>query len=138
LPKLLHQANQSDYFQCVQSRQAAVILYAMLKNWMTFVLIENHEYVQFIYKYCSFCLSGAVPGLRAVPERQNEQCYREVEKPSALFLLIRINCLALCILLNIAFRAKFTRMIYVLLCRRFVCHMLQYVPAIIECALKYY
>jgi len=63
--------------------------------------------------------------LRAVPERQNEQCYREVEKPSALFLLIRINCLALCILLNIAFRAKFTRMIYVLLCRRFVCHMFQ-------------
>ncbi|KYM85385.1 hypothetical protein ALC53_04628 [Atta colombica] len=42
LPKLLHQANQSDYFQCVQSRQATVILYAMLTNWTTFVLVENH------------------------------------------------------------------------------------------------
>ncbi|XP_014480858.1 PREDICTED: protein SZT2-like [Dinoponera quadriceps] len=77
LPRHLHQANQSGRFQCVQSRQAAAVLYAMLKNWATFVLIENHTYVQFIY--------------------------REAEKPPVSFSLIRINCKALCVVLNIAF-----------------------------------
>src|SRR5436190_1289495 len=77
LPRHLHQANQSGRFQCVQSRQAAAVLYAMLKNWATFVLVENHTYVQFIY--------------------------REAEKPPVSFSLIRINCKALCIVLNIAF-----------------------------------
>ncbi|XP_032678990.1 KICSTOR complex protein SZT2-like [Odontomachus brunneus] len=77
LPRHLHQANQSGRFQCVQSRQAAAVLYAMLKTWATFVLIENHTYVQFIY--------------------------REAEKPPVSFSLIRINCKALCVVLNIAF-----------------------------------
>ncbi|XP_076162167.1 KICSTOR complex protein SZT2 isoform X3 [Ptiloglossa arizonensis] len=79
LPKHLHQANQSGRFQCVQSRQAAAVLYAMLKNWATFVLVENHTYVQFIY--------------------------REAEKPPVSFSLIRINCKGLCVVLNIAFAA---------------------------------
>lgn len=79
LPRHLHQANQSGRFQCVQSRQAAAVLYAMLKNWATFVLVENHTYVQFIY--------------------------REAEKPPVSFSLIRINCKALCVILNIAFTA---------------------------------
>ncbi|XP_076247853.1 KICSTOR complex protein SZT2 [Calliopsis andreniformis] len=79
LPRHLHQANQSGRFQCVQSRQAAAVLYAMLKNWATFVLVENHTYVQFIY--------------------------RETEKPPVSFSLIRINCKALCVILNIAFAA---------------------------------
>ncbi|XP_072752702.1 KICSTOR complex protein SZT2 [Anoplolepis gracilipes] len=77
LPRHLHQANQSGRYQCVQSRQAAAVLYAMLKNWATFVLVENHTYVQFIY--------------------------REAEKPPVSFSLIRINCKALCVVLNIAF-----------------------------------
>ena len=77
LPKYLHQANQSGRFQCVQCRQAAAVLYAMLKNWSTFVLVENHTYVQFIY--------------------------REVEKPPVSFSVIRINCKALCVGLNVAF-----------------------------------
>ncbi|XP_043250268.1 KICSTOR complex protein SZT2-like isoform X1 [Colletes gigas] len=79
LPKHLHQANQSGRFQCVQSRQAAAVLYAMLKNWATFVLVENYTYVQFIY--------------------------REAEKPPVSFSLIRINCKGLCVILNIAFAA---------------------------------
>ncbi|KAL0121707.1 hypothetical protein PUN28_006892 [Cardiocondyla obscurior] len=77
LPRHLHQANQSGRFQCVQSRQAAAVLYAMLKNWATFVLVENHTYVKFIYE--------------------------EAEKPPVSFSLIRINCKALCVVLNIAF-----------------------------------
>lgn len=77
LPKSLHQANQSGRFQCVQYRQAAAVLYATLKNWATFVLVENHTYVQFIY--------------------------REAEKPPVSFSVIRINCKALCVVLNVAF-----------------------------------
>ncbi|XP_031836676.1 KICSTOR complex protein SZT2 isoform X3 [Nomia melanderi] len=79
LPKHLHQANQSGRFQSVQCRQAAAVLYAMLKSWATFVLVENHTYVQFIYK--------------------------EMEKPPVSFSLIRINCKGLCVILNIAFAA---------------------------------
>ncbi|XP_057320134.1 KICSTOR complex protein SZT2-like [Microplitis mediator] len=77
LPKYLHQANQSGRFQSVQYRQAAAVLYAMLKNWATFVLVENHTYVKFIQK--------------------------ETEKPPLSFSVIRINCKALCVVLNVAF-----------------------------------
>ncbi|KAK0161678.1 hypothetical protein PV327_008097 [Microctonus hyperodae] len=77
LPKYLHQANQSGRFQSVQSRQAAAALHAMLKAWASFVLVENHTYVQFIY--------------------------RETEKPPVSFSVIRMNCKALCVVLNVAF-----------------------------------
>ncbi|XP_033214181.1 KICSTOR complex protein SZT2-like isoform X2 [Belonocnema kinseyi] len=77
LPKHLHQANQSGRFQSVQYRQAAAALYGMLKNWATFVLVDNHTYVQFIY--------------------------REIDKPPVSFSLINVNCRALCMVLNIAF-----------------------------------
>ena len=77
LPKHLHQANQSGRFQSVQYRQAAAALYGMLKNWATFVLVDNHTYVQFIF--------------------------REIDKPPVSFSLININCRALCVVLNIAF-----------------------------------
>ncbi|XP_063994970.1 KICSTOR complex protein SZT2-like [Diachasmimorpha longicaudata] len=77
LPKYLHQANQSGRFQCIQCRQGAAVLYAMLKNWATFVLVENHTYVQFIY--------------------------REPEKPPVSFSVIRINSKALCVVLHVAF-----------------------------------
>uniref|UniRef100_A0A0C9R6N5 Szt2 protein n=1 Tax=Fopius arisanus TaxID=64838 RepID=A0A0C9R6N5_9HYME len=77
LPKYLHQANQSGRFQCIQCRQGAAVLYAMLKNWATFVLVENHTYVQFIY--------------------------RETEKPPVSFSVIRINSKALCVVLHVAF-----------------------------------
>lgn len=77
LPKHLHLANQSGRFQCVQSRQAAAMLYAMLKNWATFVLVENHMYISFIYK--------------------------QLDKPPVSFCLINVNCKSLCVVLNVAF-----------------------------------
>jgi hypothetical protein len=77
LSKHLHQANQSGRFQSVQYRQAAAVLYAMLKTWATFVLVENHTYVQFIHK--------------------------EADKPPISFSLINISCKALCVVLNVAF-----------------------------------
>ncbi|XP_014220610.1 KICSTOR complex protein SZT2-like isoform X1 [Trichogramma pretiosum] len=79
LPKHLHQANQSGRFQCVQYRQAAASLYGMLKTWATFILVENHTYVHFIY--------------------------REVEKPPISFCLINVSCKSLCVVLNVAFAA---------------------------------
>ncbi|XP_031787876.1 KICSTOR complex protein SZT2 isoform X2 [Nasonia vitripennis] len=77
LSKHLHQANQSGRFQSVQYRQAAAVLYGMLKTWATFVLVENHTYVQFIHK--------------------------EADKPPISFSLINISCKALCVVLNVAF-----------------------------------
>ncbi|XP_046747125.1 KICSTOR complex protein SZT2-like [Diprion similis] len=77
LPRHLHLANQSGRFQSVQCRQAAAVLYAMLKNWATFVLVEYHTYVQFIFK--------------------------EIDKPPVSFSLIRVTCKPPCVVLNIAF-----------------------------------
>lgn len=77
LPRHLHLANQSGRFQSVQCRQAAAVLYAMLKNWASFVLVEYHTYVQFIYK--------------------------EIDKPPVSFSLIRVSCKPPCVVLNIAF-----------------------------------
>ncbi|KAJ8681967.1 hypothetical protein QAD02_017759 [Eretmocerus hayati] len=77
LSKHLHQANQSGRFQSVQYRQAAAVVYGMLKSWATFVLVENHTYVQFIH--------------------------REPDKPPISFSLINISCKSLCVVLNVAF-----------------------------------
>lgn len=77
LPRHLHLANQSGRFQSVQCRQAAAVLYAMLKNWATFVLVEYHTYVHYIHK--------------------------ELDKPPTSFSLIRVSCKPPCVVLNIAF-----------------------------------
>ncbi|XP_026671200.1 KICSTOR complex protein SZT2-like [Ceratina calcarata] len=79
LPRHLQLTNQSGRFQSIQSRQSFAVLSAMLKNWSTFVLVENHTYVQFIY--------------------------REIDKPPVSFSLIRINSKNLVVVLNIAFAA---------------------------------
>lgn len=50
LPKHLHLANPSGRFQVVQCRQAGAALYAFLKKWSSFVLIENHSFVRLIYR----------------------------------------------------------------------------------------
>lgn len=51
LPRHLHSANSSGRFQVIQCRQAAAALYSLLKDWSTFVLIENHSYVKLIHGY---------------------------------------------------------------------------------------
>nr|XP_018915153.1 PREDICTED: protein SZT2-like [Bemisia tabaci] len=48
LPKYLHYPNSNGRFQVLQCRQAAATLYSFLKNWASFVLIENHSFVKFI------------------------------------------------------------------------------------------
>ncbi|XP_052124949.1 KICSTOR complex protein SZT2 isoform X2 [Frankliniella occidentalis] len=48
LPQYLHLPNNSGRYQVVQCRHAALSLYALLKDWSSFVLIDNHSYVKFV------------------------------------------------------------------------------------------
>ncbi|XP_025829072.1 KICSTOR complex protein SZT2-like [Agrilus planipennis] len=49
LPRHMHLTNSSRRFQVVQCRQAATALYGLLAEWATFVLIDNHTYLKFVY-----------------------------------------------------------------------------------------
>ncbi|PSN35432.1 Protein SZT2 [Blattella germanica] len=77
LPRHLHLANSSGRFQVIQCRQAAAALYSLLKDWSTFVLIENHSYVKLIHK--------------------------EAEKPPTSFYIIRVTSKPPCVVINVAF-----------------------------------
>ncbi|XP_063220375.1 KICSTOR complex protein SZT2-like isoform X2 [Bacillus rossius redtenbacheri] len=77
LPKHLHLANSSGRFQVVQCRQAAAALYARLKDWSTFVLIENHSYVKIVHG--------------------------ENDKPPSRFYLMQVTAKPPCIVLIVAF-----------------------------------
>ncbi|XP_054280353.1 KICSTOR complex protein SZT2-like isoform X2 [Macrosteles quadrilineatus] len=48
LPKFLHVASPNGRFQGLQCRHAAATLYNFLKDWTSFVLIENHSYLKFL------------------------------------------------------------------------------------------
>ncbi|RZC33025.1 SZT2-like, partial [Asbolus verrucosus] len=77
LPKHLHLPNSSQRYQVVQCRQAATALYGKLAEWASFVLIDNHTYLKFIYK--------------------------EQNKPPAWFCIVRISSKLPCAVLNIGF-----------------------------------
>ncbi|KDR22159.1 hypothetical protein L798_02722 [Zootermopsis nevadensis] len=77
LPRYLHLAYSSGRFQVVQCRQAAAALYSLLKDWSTFVLIENHSYVKLIY--------------------------RDAEKPPTSFYIIRVTSKLPCVVIHVAF-----------------------------------
>lgn len=47
LPRLLHMANTvNGRYQTMTCRKAAESLFALLKQWCTFVLIDEHSYVK--------------------------------------------------------------------------------------------
>nr|XP_023016879.1 KICSTOR complex protein SZT2-like [Leptinotarsa decemlineata] len=77
LPKYLHLANSSQRFQVVQCRHSSTALYGLLADWASFILIENHTYLKFLYK--------------------------ESDKPPTWFCIIRISSKLPCIVLNIGF-----------------------------------
>jgi KICSTOR complex protein SZT2 len=96
LPRYLHQANPSGRFQQVQCRQAASALFAMLKSWSSFVLIENHTYVKLIFKYISnnrnwlnFVLICGI--------------FSDNEKVPNSFMLLRVTSKLPCLIMNLAF-----------------------------------
>ncbi|KAJ9595166.1 hypothetical protein L9F63_013524, partial [Diploptera punctata] len=77
LPRHLHLANSSGRFQVIQCRQAAAALYSLLKDWSSFVLIENHSYVKLIHG--------------------------DAEKPPTSFYIIRVTSKPPCVVINVAF-----------------------------------
>ncbi|XP_041357997.1 KICSTOR complex protein SZT2-like isoform X2 [Gigantopelta aegis] len=61
LPKYLHIPNSSGRFNNIQCRQAITSLNLSLRNWSTFVLMENHSYIKLLYSEAdkpplSFCV----------------------------------------------------------------------------------
>lgn len=51
LPQWLHMTNSSDDdFQTVTCRKASEAMFALMKQWCTFVLIDNHSYVKCLDK----------------------------------------------------------------------------------------
>ncbi|XP_074640655.1 KICSTOR complex protein SZT2-like [Tubulanus polymorphus] len=76
LPKYLHVPNSSGRYNGVQCRQALTALNNLLRDWSTFVLMENHSYIKFLYS--------------------------EPEKPES-FYLIRWTGKSPCIVLRLAF-----------------------------------
>ncbi|CAH1153732.1 unnamed protein product [Phaedon cochleariae] len=77
LPKYLHLAKSSQRFQVIQCRQAATALYGLLAEWATFILIDNHTYLKFLYK--------------------------ESDKPPSWFCIIRISSKFPCAVINMGF-----------------------------------
>lgn len=48
LPRYLHTASPNGRYQGVQSRHASATLFNFLKDWTSFVLIENHTYLKLV------------------------------------------------------------------------------------------
>ncbi|XP_021342251.1 protein SZT2-like isoform X1 [Mizuhopecten yessoensis] len=77
LPKYLHTPNSSGRFHVVLCRQALTSLHALLRDWSTFVLLENDSYIKLL------------PGVS--------------EKPPTSFLLLRVTSKPPYMVLRLAF-----------------------------------
>lgn len=51
LPKYLHIPNGHGQFNLVQCRQALISLSDLLKNYSSFVMLENQSYIKIINRY---------------------------------------------------------------------------------------
>ncbi|CAM1294268.1 SZT2 (predicted) [Pycnogonum litorale] len=77
LPKYLHQPNSTGRYNLVQCRQAIMSVHRFLRDWSSFVLIENHSYIKLIF--------------------------REKDKPPVSFYIIRVTTKAPCMVIRLAF-----------------------------------
>ncbi|XP_022251312.1 KICSTOR complex protein SZT2-like, partial [Limulus polyphemus] len=77
LPKNVHLPNSSGRYGQVQSRQALTLVDALLRDHSSFVLIENHSYIKFLFG--------------------------ELEKPPTSFYIIRVISKASCMVIRLAF-----------------------------------
>ncbi|CAG7825302.1 unnamed protein product [Allacma fusca] len=77
LPKSLHMPNTSGRYHIIQCRQAVMALNTLLKDWSSFVLVENHSYVKLMYN--------------------------DNEKPPSSFYIIRVTSKPPCVVLRLAF-----------------------------------
>ncbi|XP_046683213.1 KICSTOR complex protein SZT2-like isoform X2 [Homalodisca vitripennis] len=78
LPRYLHMPSPNGRFQGLLCRHAAATLYNFLKDWTSFVLIENHTYLKF--------LSAS-----------------ETDKTPSWFYIVRVQLKAPCAVIHIAF-----------------------------------
>lgn len=58
LPEFLYMPNAIRRYDNIQCNQAMVVLNVMLKEWSSFVLLENHSYIKLIEYYFVSCLSA--------------------------------------------------------------------------------
>ncbi|XP_064625448.1 KICSTOR complex protein SZT2-like [Lineus longissimus] len=77
MPKYLHIPNSSGRFNTIQCRQAITSLNELLREWTTFVLMENHSYVKYLYD--------------------------DADKPPTSFFLVRVTSKPPCMVLRLAF-----------------------------------
>ena len=77
LPKHLHLPSNSGRYHSIQCRQAATALNAALRDFTTFVLLENHSYIGLLFT--------------------------EPDKPPISFYLVRLTHRPPCVLIRIAF-----------------------------------
>ncbi|XP_067679134.1 KICSTOR complex protein SZT2-like [Haliotis asinina] len=77
LPKYLHVPNASGRFNVIQCRQALTSLNIHLREWATFVLMENHSYIKLLF--------------------------RDQDKPPSFFCVLRVTHKAPLMVLRLAF-----------------------------------
>ncbi|XP_071849509.1 KICSTOR complex protein SZT2-like isoform X4 [Apostichopus japonicus] len=77
LPKHLHHPNSSGRFVSVQCKLAQKELNALLTDWATFILLENHSYINITYE--------------------------DKNSPPTSFFIIRVICKGLMVVLRLAF-----------------------------------
>ncbi|CAI9736159.1 Hypothetical predicted protein [Octopus vulgaris] len=82
LKKYLHTPNSNGYFQSVHCYKAMTALNNMLKHWCTFVLMENHS--NLTYMYIKFNNSDS-------------------DKPPSTFYILRVTSKPPCLVLRLAF-----------------------------------
>ncbi|GAB1605816.1 Hypothetical predicted protein [Argonauta hians] len=82
LKKYLHTPNSNGYFQSVHCYKAMTALNNMLKHWCTFVLMENHS--NLTYMYIKFNHSDS-------------------DKPPTTFYILRVTSKPPCLVLRLAF-----------------------------------
>ena len=77
MPKQMHVPSASGRYHTIQCRQAATALNAALRDFTTFVLLENHSYIDLVYT--------------------------DRDKPPVSFYLVRLTHKPPCVLIRIAF-----------------------------------
>ncbi|XP_014668477.1 PREDICTED: protein SZT2-like [Priapulus caudatus] len=78
LPKYLHLPSSTGRYNIVQCRQALMGLNVLLKEWSTFILVENHSYIKFLE--------------------------REGDGPPKSFYILRVTSKPPCMVLRVAFQ----------------------------------
>lgn len=96
LPEYLYHPNASCRYDNIQCNQAMSVLNVMLKEWSSFVLLENHSYIKFIeLVFFTIYLPLKINNLFSN--------FRSSENNISSFYLIRVISQPPCIVLHLSF-----------------------------------